>query len=498
MKTSLKIFSHFGRLPTIITGNFNAMLGVKAQPLLRKTLLAVSTVCKVSISKSKIFAVGLIVSRLAFLRKRMGVKGLCLYLKGCFVLYQQSLGGYILPDSGAVAKFRVSRTNRGLPRLIPRILRIEVRKGDARVLKMISTILNVYRDIKFPGTPKLQTITQAFTGDTAILDSMFSYIEPFLELALKSKDARDYMDGGFAPFLIWKAAPGMIKESIFGSSNYSTHPHNILKSLQALRGKPAIWDAFLTVLRTSKNTAILEIVQFAEDNGILLGGRPGAIGKLHAKEEPAGKTRIFAMVDAPTQWALYPLHKFLFSVLRTIPQDGTFDQTAPLERLLARKPKELYSLDLTAATDRLPLVIQVMVLTLILGPEFAGAWATLLVDRNYGFHQLGYNKYHGNYKYATGQPMGAYSSWAMLALTHHLLVQVSAWRSGQTPVGVWFEDYAVLGDDLVIANKVVAMEYLKLLKELGMEVNLSKSLLSDNGRCLEFAKRTIYVHPDGK
>lgn len=289
----------------------------------------------------------------------------------------------------------------------------------------------------------------------------------------------------------------MIKESVFGMSNYSSHPHNVLKSLQALRGKPRLWSAFLSVLHISKNTELLTLVDQAEDSGILLGGRPGALGKLHAKEEAAGKTRIFAMVDAPTQWALYPLHKFLFSVLRTIPQDGTFNQTAPLERLLALKPKELYSLDLTAATDRLPLAIQVMLLTLLCGPEFAGAWATLLVDRNYGFRQLGYSKYHGNYRYACGQPMGAYSSWAMLAITHHLLVQVSAWRAGVTPVGTWFGDYAVLGDDLVIANKVVATEYLLLLKQLGMEVNLSKSLLSDSGRCLEFAKRTIYVHPDG-
>jgi len=365
-------------------------------------------------------------------------------------------------------------------------------------MKMVSTILNVYRDIKFPGTPNLETITKGFTGDHGVLDSMFGYIEEFLILALNGKNAREYMDGGFAPFLIWKAAPGMIKESVFGSSNYSTHPHNILKSLQALRGKPAIWQAFMTVLLKSNNQAIIELVQAAESSGILLGGRPGAIGKLHAKEEPAGKVRIFAMVDSPTQWALYPLHKFLFSVLRNIPQDGTFNQTAPLERLLARNPKELYSLDLTAATDRLPLALQVMVLTILLGPEFAGAWATLLVGRSYGFRQLGYDTHHGNYHYKCGQPMGAYSSWAMLALTHHLLVQVSAWRAGVVPVGKWFEEYAVLGDDLVIANKAVAMEYLKLLKELGMEVNLSKSLLSDSGRCLEFAKRTIFVFPDGK
>lgn len=201
-RISLKIFSHFGRLPTIITGNFNAMLGVKAQPLLRKTLRSVVSVVGVSLSKSKLFAIALIVSRLAFLRKRMGLKGLTLYLKGCFVLYQQSLGGYILPDSGKVSKLRVSRTNRGLPRIIPRILRAEILRMDTRTMRMVSTILNVYRDIKFPGTPNLETITKGYTGDSGVLLSMFGYIEEFLNLALKGRNAKEYMDGGFPPFLI--------------------------------------------------------------------------------------------------------------------------------------------------------------------------------------------------------------------------------------------------------------------------------------------------------
>jgi hypothetical protein len=36
------------------------------------------------------------------------------------------------------------------------------------------------------------------------------------------------------------------------------------------------------------------------------------------------------------------------------------------------------------------------------------------------------NKYgikSGPYRYSVGQPMGAYSSWAMLAITHHYIVQ---------------------------------------------------------------------------
>jgi len=41
-----------------------------------------------------------------------------------------------------------------------------------------------------------------------------------------------------------------------------------------------------------------------------------------------------------------------------------------------------------------------------------------------------FSKENGIYRYAIGQPMGALSSWAMLALTHHLIVQIAAQRVG--------------------------------------------------------------------
>lgn len=65
--------------------------------------------------------------------------------------------------------------------------------------------------------------------------------------------------------------------------------------------------------------------------------------------------------------------------------------------------------------------------------------------------------------YSVGQPMGALSSWGMLALTHHFIVQVAANRLGTFPDG--FKDYAVLGDDIVIANKAVANVYHSLMTE---------------------------------
>lgn len=76
----------------------------------------------------------------------------------------------------------------------------------------------------------------------------------------------------------------------------------------------------------------------------------------------------------------------------------------------------------------------------------------------------------------------------MLALTHHFIVQYAAFKVYRTKV--WFKLYLVLGDDVVILDKGVADEYLRLMTQLAVGVNLSKSLVSPDGFA-EFAKRFI-------
>jgi hypothetical protein len=99
-------------------------------------------------------------------------------------------------------------------------------------------------------------------------------------------------------------------------------------------------------------------------------GPVGSLGRLGVREEP-GKMRLFAMVDIFTQWVLSPLHLALFDILKRIPQDGTFDQTKPVERLVkvckTKGQRRVYSYDLSAATDRLPVVIQMLLLTVYAG-----------------------------------------------------------------------------------------------------------------------------------
>lgn len=225
------------------------------------------------------------------------------------------------------------------------------------------------------------------------------------------------------------------------------------------------------------------------------------LGKLSYKEESAGKVRVFAMVDPWTQWVLQPLHKILFKILRRHPMDGTFDQLKPLKRIpWGQTP--IYSFDLSAATDRLPISIQKGILSELFGKPFGDHWSNLLVGRGYQVSKprVGSKFLFGSHPkevwYSVGQPMGALSSWAMLAVTHHYIVQYCAWIRGVTPVGTLFKQYAVLGDDIIIWNKPVADQYLKVMKLLGVEIGLAKSIISPKGIGIEFAKKTLIMGQD--
>jgi len=88
------------------------------------------------------------------------------------------------------------------------------------------------------------------------------------------------------------------------------------------------------------------------------------IGQLSLKEEAAGKVRVFAMVDIWTQSVLKPLHSWLFSLFEKLPNDGTHNQDAAFIRAQEKAVRynQAYCYDLSAATDRLPIRLQVSIL----------------------------------------------------------------------------------------------------------------------------------------
>lgn len=77
----------------------------------------------------------------------------------------------------------------------------------------------------------------------------------------------------------------------------------------------------------------------------------------------------------------------------------------------------------------------------------------------------------------------------MLAVTHHFLVQLAARRAGVIRPGVWFTNYELLGDDINIFDQEVAMQYLKIMNDIGVPINLSKSVVAKTA-AFEFAKVT--------
>lgn len=112
---------------------------------------------------------------------------------------------------------------------------------------------------------------------------------------------------------------------------------------------------------------------------------------------------------------MHPLHKAIFGLLKMLPADGTFNQIAPVERLYTLGHKSFWCYDLSAATDRLPVLLQSALLDHLLGNSIGQLWAAVLTRRNYYLPKVNRKEMSCGpvpqyIKYAVGQPMGALSS----------------------------------------------------------------------------------------
>lgn len=210
-------------------------------------------------------------------------------------------------------------------------------------------------------------------------------------------------------------------------------------------------------------------------------------GRLAFKEEGAGKVRVFvAIPNALKQALLRPAHDWCMKILRMLPTDGTFNQTAPLGRL--SKLKSLRSFDLSSATDRFPLAIQGVLIEALFNLTNAFAWVRSGLGVNAFKAPTDEDQlpcYSKLVRFATGQPLGFLSSWPLFALCHHFFVWYSADR---VYPGRKFKKYALLGDDIVIGDSLVAKVYQEVMTELGVGISAPKSWISERGG-LEFAKK---------
>lgn len=363
----------------------------------------------------------------------------------------------------------------GLPIIIPANHRDLIRNNiDHRdypnICRIIFALLGCYRLIRYPGKLKLETITDP-TDSKGISPWELGY-----NLSLKFKPLFDQVKPGSYSYNLLSLTTAGPNNSI---SLLSAPLDAIaLKGTDVANGLKVLSSYFKlgTYPLLEKEWEVLSDVACKKGTELL--------GKLSIKEEPAGKRRVFAIVDIWTQSILKPMHDHVFSILRLIKQDGAFDQLRPVRMLIGLNRKgKTFCYDLSAATDRFPISVQIDVLAFLYNREVAEAWKQVLVGRQYYLRET--NTF---YTYGAGQPMGALSSWGVFSLCHHLIVQIAATRVG---IRTWFTEYALLGDDIAITNPEVAEEYYKIMtEELKVQINKAKSLQSDQG-VIEFAKRII-------
>lgn len=491
----------------------NAMTTVKGGTYWVNVVLRLLPSIGLSVTGPRVRAIVIIFRKFSFLASTQGIKGLVIHCKACSVLLAQAGGGHNIKDSGQL-NCRVSRTNRGIPRFILQSDRLRLRNRDYAIEKFYQTIFNLMRILSFMGKPKLASITAPFSGSmTFINNEVIPFIPDFVSAILRQHNPFSAWEGGvtwlgftkvttpgrpavmqylldkyrdLSPLWLAKSAAGTHHEGV----QVSSHPYLMLRTVSTILRSDIAKEFQYFIELLPVNAPFKKA--FESSSAVAYLFKPlFTLGKLGIKEEAAGKVRLFAMAPTWFQIMLEPVHSMIFEILRGIRQDGTFNQLGPLAGH-HDKYKEAFSLDLTAATDRLPLVIQVEILSVLTGSKvFAQNWGRLLTGIDYAVNSLKYGL-NETVKYSVGQPMGALSSWPSLAITHHFIVQLSAWRASVVPVGHWFKDYAVLGDDVVIFNRAVSKEYRRVISLIGMEIGLHKSILSREGTMIEFAKRIFH------
>ena len=212
-----------------------------------------------------------------------------------------------------------------------------------------------------------------------------------------------------------------------------------------------------------------------------------APGRLAAVLSGGGKRRLFIIGNFIKQRIYRPIHDWSMDILRSLPCDGTFNQSKPIERLVRNKPKEAYSFDLSNATDRYPMRALFYLIWSIFGAFPAAtivrflAGGPFLIKPPYSWHK----KY---IVFRTGQPLGYYGSWSLFSLSHHCMVWMAAANVDEKYKYQPFTDYALLGDDIVVTNPLVAKEYKRIMLNLGLSISEGQSLSSKDGS-FEFAKQ---------
>lgn len=367
-------------------------------------------------------------------------------------------------------------------RLIQKVLTI-VESSDKTLVKVYwVSVFSIFRLYRLDPIVDVSTITGRFSGRlTGLL--RFDYLS---SLVTTKQSFRSCIDQNWSATWKWHISGASGPLGPLAYTRYLDDLRNVGNSSLGLglltlflslpydnkrETANALWDALLDSSTRSEKRAYHSRLAFLSDKG--------------------GKTRVIALGDILTQSFLLTVHQRCNLVLRKLKQDGTFDQDSARSYIKKKSAlnEDLASIDLTAATDRMPALFQMLVLIYlrVLTPLQGIAWYWVTTCRTFHYND---GKEDKTVRYAVGQPMGLLSSWPVMAISHHFLVRWS-FAASSFPYRLENAPYRVLGDDLTLLGYRVADIYLDLISCLGMEYSKDKTYISKG--VAEFAK-SLFCH----
>lgn len=484
------------------------------------------------------------------------------FFKECKRLLQKYLAGTpeLISQDGLI----VSIDKTGLPRIIPLFLRLRIRTGNVLAIAVTFFALDVPRMYVYVGADKLTTITDAPSIEPKLIDTLTAAFPLVFDSIQDPVIKKDNYGGRFiADEDQGRVSILGIVRLFFTNKVGPNGPALLTAGLDAISlvADPVLWPlckSYCILLRFAWFPPYVE--RFAALTGAIA-DRFGevtnhlvsttSVGKIGRVFTAYGKCRLIAIPAYFIQVMFQPIHNMVFRYLKLLETDCTFDQSAGVDRISKEGGNNLRSYDLSAATDRLPLSVQVPVMALLgyaagltdRSWTAAKLWADII--RSIPFKLVTRTKKVRTLYYGTGHPMGTYSSWAVFSFTHHLLVQVCAlWallgyssvgdalkaheeNGGRTQEDMSsdiaysenpkprsiasamlsdenkssfnkfgrFTSYQLLGDDIVLFTNTpfeckVAVIYFELMNLMGVSINPQKGVLSRNGS-FEFAKRFV-------
>jgi hypothetical protein len=371
---------------------------------------------------------------------------------------QLHLTRYLSGNPLLVNDIRIGITKKGLPRLLwlgdNDLQRSLMSEDNHELVRSYLTVLNISRTFLGDGTLDVNSITTESSSSKEIENDISSWfmISSMRREYFSNFDTELKLNEWKLPHISTKAGPN---GQAMGSSlrDLQLLTKSITESIYILGGK-YLKDYMITL-----KDSIKTIPDYVKDHI----SNKSFTRRISVVSDKGLKNRPIAILDYWSQTSLIPIHKTLYNTLNKIKMDCTYDQMKLVKDMFGWET--FHCFDLSAATDRFPISLQTEIIAILTSKEYACAWKEVMIKLPF------YAKGIGLIRYKSGQPMGAYSSWATFAITHHIVMGYSAFLCGIES----FKDYAILGDDVVIGNGKVAAKYREVINGLGVEISDMKS-----------------------